>query len=52
VPWEHEPNRGFLRCLNALARAATQIGEDDEATRCTLFLRESSSTGADALEGR
>ena len=51
VPWEHEPNRGFLRCLHALARAATTIGEDDEATRCTLFLRESSSTGADVLEG-
>jgi len=52
VPWEHEPNRGFLRCLHALARAARQIGEDDEATRCTLFLRESSHTAADALEGR
>lgn len=52
VPWEHEPNRGFLRCLHALARAATLIGEDDEATRCTLFLRESSPAGADALEGR
>ena len=22
VPWEHEPNRGFLRALHALARAA------------------------------
>ena len=52
VPWEHEPNRGFLRCLHALARAAQQIGEEDEATRCTLFLRESSHTAADALEGR
>ena len=52
IPWEHEPNRGFLRCLHALARAARQIGEDDEATRCTLFLRESSHTAADALEGR
>ena len=52
VPWEHEPNRGFLRCLHALARAATAIGEDDEATRCTLFLRESSPAAADALEGR
>ena len=51
VPWEHEPNRGFLRCLHALARAATDIGEVDEATRCTLFLRESSSAAADALEG-
>ncbi len=52
VPWEHEPNRGFLRCLHALARAAATIGEDDESTRCTLFLRESSPAGADALEGR
>ena len=52
VPWEHEPNRGFLRCLHALAQAATAIGEEDEATRCTLFLRESSPTAADTLEGR
>jgi len=51
VPWEHEPNRGFLRCLHALARAAAAIGEEDEATRCTLFLRDSSSAAADALEG-
>lgn len=50
VPWEHEPNRGFLRCLHALARAATAIGEEEEATRCTLFLRESSPTAAHALE--
>jgi len=28
IPWEHEPNRGFLRCLHALARAAAEIGED------------------------
>ncbi len=52
IPWEHEPNQGFLRCLHALARAATAIGEDDEATRCTIFLRDSSPAGADALEGR
>jgi hypothetical protein len=52
VPWEHEGNRGFLRCLHALAREAAAIGEEDEATRCTLFLRESSSTAADVLEGR
>jgi hypothetical protein len=52
VPWEHEPNRGFLRCLHDLALAATAISEQDEATRCTLFLRESSPAGADALEGR
>ena len=52
IPWEHEPNQGFLRCLHALARAATAIGEDDEATRCTIFLRDSSPAAADALEGR
>ena len=52
IPWEHEPNRGFLRCLHALARAAALIGEEEEATRCTLFLRDSSAAAADALEGR
>jgi hypothetical protein len=41
VPWSHEPNRGFLRCLHALARAAGAIGEADEAERCTAFLRDS-----------
>jgi uncharacterized protein DUF3151 len=51
VPWEHEPNRGFLRSLHALARAAGAIGEEEEYTRCTIFLRDSSPAGADALEG-
>ncbi|HET7529921.1 MAG TPA: DUF3151 domain-containing protein [Mycobacteriales bacterium] len=41
VPWSHEPNRGFLRCLHALARAAAAIGETDEAERCSTFLRDS-----------
>ena len=31
IPWEHEPNRGFLRSLQQLAVAAAAIGEDDEA---------------------
>ena len=26
IPWSHEPNQGFLRCLAALARAAGAIG--------------------------
>ena len=30
VPYGHEPNRGFLRCVAALARAADQNGESDE----------------------
>lgn len=49
VPWEHEPNRGFLRALAALAQAATIIGEVDEARRCADFLRDSSATGAREL---
>ena len=42
VPWEHEPNRGFLRALWALSVAADRIREDDEAERCAQFLRDSS----------
>ncbi|MGF1662287.1 MAG: DUF3151 domain-containing protein [Kineosporiaceae bacterium] len=38
VPWRHEPNRGFLRSLRALAAAAERIGEADEAARCREFL--------------
>ncbi|MDN5726637.1 MAG: DUF3151 domain-containing protein [Propionibacteriales bacterium] len=44
VPWEHEPNRGFLRALSALARAARAIGESDEQERCSQFLRDCSAT--------
>jgi hypothetical protein len=49
IPWEHEPNRGFLRSLHMLARAAGAIGEQDEARRCEQFLRDSSSAAADEL---
>jgi hypothetical protein len=42
VPWSHEPNRGFLRALAALARAAGAIGETPEEERCWTFLRDSS----------
>ena len=38
VPWAHAPNRGFLRSLHALARAAAAIGEAAEAERCATFL--------------
>jgi hypothetical protein len=51
VPWEHEPNRGFLTCLALLARSAEAIGETAEWERCSTFLRESSPTGYDALLG-
>ena len=49
VPWEHVPNRGWLRSLHALGRAAATIGETGEAQRCRSFLRESSPTAADEL---
>ena len=51
VPWEHEPNRGFLRSLNALARAAAALGEEEEAQRCEGFLRDSSPTATAELTG-
>jgi hypothetical protein len=40
VPWAHEPNRGFLRCVTVLAQAAERIGEADEHDRCTQLLRD------------
>ncbi|TWP38985.1 DUF3151 domain-containing protein [Leekyejoonella antrihumi] len=49
VPWEHEPNRGFLRALGALAKAAGEIGESDEHKRCSDLLRDSSLTAARQL---
>jgi hypothetical protein len=49
VPWSHEPNRGFLRALAALARAARAIGESDEEARCVQFLRDSSAEAAREL---
>lgn len=51
VPWSHEPNRGFLRALAALSRAAAAIGETAEAERCVRFLRDSSPEGAQVLLG-
>lgn len=51
VPWEHEPNRGFLRCLWALSLAAGRIGEDEERDRCAQFLRDSSETAYQVLTG-
>lgn len=49
VPWSHEPNRGFLRSLAALARAAAEIAEDDEAIRCRQFLDDSDPAAAAEL---
>jgi hypothetical protein len=50
IPWSHEPNRGFLRALHALAVAAATIGEQDEAARCRQFLADSDPDAAAALD--
>jgi Protein of unknown function (DUF3151) len=50
VPWDHEPNQGFLRSLHLLALAATAIGEDDEAARCRDLLGEASPAAVAALD--
>ncbi|MGE9808555.1 MULTISPECIES: DUF3151 domain-containing protein [unclassified Janibacter] len=49
VPWSHEPNRGFLRALAALTKAAAAIGETDEVQRCSHFLNDSSPEAGEAL---
>ncbi|MGU3291735.1 DUF3151 domain-containing protein [Williamsia sp. M5A3_1d] len=49
VPWSHEPNRGFLRCVAVLARAAQTIGEQDEYLRCLDLLNDSDPAAAAEL---
>ena len=49
VPWSHEPNQGFLRCLHALGRAAAAINESDEAERCRAFLQDCDPSAAGTL---
>ncbi len=49
IPWEHEPNRGFLRSLYYLSAAAAAIGEADEVSRTREFLQESSPAATAAL---
>lgn len=51
VPWEHEPNQGFLRAVWALAQAAKAIGETAESERCAQLLIDSSATGYAELSG-
>jgi hypothetical protein len=49
VPYFHEPNRGFLRCVAALARAADTIGEIDERARCLDLLDDCDPAARTAL---
>ena len=45
VRWAHPENRGFLRSVVALGAAAAAFGEDDEADRCAVFLRQLDPVG-------
>ena len=38
VRWAHLPNRGFLKCLDGLAKTSRLIGDNAEAVRCEQFL--------------
>lgn len=49
VPWDHEPNQGFLRALHALGRAAEAIGEPGEPARIRSFLDDCDPDAAMAL---
>lgn len=50
VPWAHEPNRGVLRALYALMRAAQVIGESDEVERLEAFLRDADPAAIARIE--
>ncbi|PQZ89092.1 hypothetical protein CQ018_16235 [Arthrobacter sp. MYb227] len=50
VPWRHEPNRGFLRSLYALQRAAAAIGEAEEVDRISRFLNDSDPLAVAGIE--
>lgn len=50
VPWSHAPNRGVLRSLYALHRAAVAIGEQSEVERLAEFLHNSDSTAVENIE--
>ncbi len=45
VRWSEPTNRGFLRSLRGLGAMAAEIGEDDEAERCRMFLLQLDPTG-------
>ncbi len=49
VPYGHEPNRGFLRCVAVLATAAREIDEQDEYARCLDLLEDCDPTAAGEL---
>jgi hypothetical protein len=50
VPWSHEPNRGVLRAIYALRRAADALHETDEAARLSELLNSADPTAAVEIE--
>lgn len=50
IPYSHEPNRGFLRSLYSLGRAAAGIGESEEVQRIQQFLNDSDPTASEQIE--
>ena len=52
IPWSHVPNRGFLRSLYALGRAAAAIGEAEEVDRIRKFLDDSDPQAKAAIEAQ
>ena len=50
IPWEHEPNRGFLRALYSLGRASAAIDEAEEPERIEKFLNDSDPAAKAAIE--
>lgn len=51
VPYSHEPNRGVLKAIAALALAAQRIGETPEFERCTQLLEDCDPDAAAQLLG-
>lgn len=49
VPYDHEPNRGFLRCLYLLGQASAAIGEGEEVHRIDAFLADADPTAKDQI---
>jgi hypothetical protein len=49
VPYAHEPNRGVLRAIAALNRAAAAIGETDEQARTLDLLNDCDPAAAGEL---
>lgn len=45
VRWSEPTNHGFLRSLAGLGEMAAEIGEADEADRCSTFLLQLDPTG-------